>query len=237
VIHILVGAADEVDSVLEAAKNGKSVAWRVPKKSHANEPVLFYLPGHGFAARGLIATEPREYELGRYGADVRAVVLLAFAVPLAFVHKNHPSWKWLNAKMKSYTTIDGAIEERLEELLNEYQTSFTEPLTEGTSKAVSVTVFERNALARQQCIAHYGTECHACGFSFGETYGETAAGYIHVHHLRAVSERGGRYVVDPIKDLRPICPNCHAVVHFQSPPLSIMELKRMLKRARAETNR
>jgi hypothetical protein len=232
-IHVLAGATDDVEAVLKAAKNGKPVAWRVPKNSHANDPALFYLPGYGFAARGVIATEPREYELGRYGANVRDVVLLASIVPLAFIHKNHPSWKWLNAKMKSYTTIDGTIEARLEDLLSEYQSSFAEPLSEGTSKAVLVTVYERNPLARQQCIAHYGTDCHACGFSFGKTYGETVDGYIHVHHLRAVSNRGGQYVVDPIKDLRPICPNCHAVVHLQTPPLSIMELKRKLKAARA----
>ena len=217
--------------VLKAAKNGKPVAWRVHKKSHANDPALIYLPGYGFAARGVIAAEPRNYELGRYVANVRGVILLASVVPLAFIHNNHPSWKWLNAKMKSYTTIDGTIEARLEELLKEYQSSFAEPLTEGTSKIVSVTVYEREPLARQQCIAHYGTDCHACGFSFGETYGETAGGYIHVHHLKAISKRGGEHAVDPVKDLRPICPNCHAVIHLQTPPLSIIELRRMLKGA------
>lgn len=229
----MVGATDEVDAVLKAAKNAKPVAWRVPKQSRANDPALFYLPGYGFAARGVIATEPRKYELGRYVATVRDVVLLASVVPLAFIQKNHPSWKWLNAKMKSYTTIDGTIEARLEELLNEYQSSFAEPLAEGRSKAVSVTVYERNPLTRQQCIAHYGTDCHVCGFSFGETYGETADGYIHVHHLRPVSNRGGQYVIDPIKDLRPICPNCHTIIHLQTPPLSILELKRMLKGAQS----
>jgi 5-methylcytosine-specific restriction protein A len=56
-------------------------------------------------------------------------------------------------------------------------------------------------------------------------------GYIHVHHLKAMSRRGGRYEVDPIKDLRPICPNCHAVIHRQNPPLSIVQLRQMLKKA------
>jgi hypothetical protein len=231
-IHILVSTTDEVGAVLKAAKTGKPVQWRVPKESHANDPALVCVPGPWrFVARGVIATEPRKYELGRYGAKVRDLVLLASVVPLASVHKNLQSWGWLKQKMRSYTTIDGAIEERLEKLLNEYQAAFVEPITEGTSKAASVTLYERNPLARQQCIAHYGTNCHACGFSFGETYGETADGYIHVHHVKPVSNRGGQYVVDPINDLRPICPNCHAVVHLQSPPLSIMELKRLLKQA------
>lgn len=233
-IHVLVGAANELDDLLKTAKNSKPVEWRVPKRSHANDRALFYFPSHGFTARGMIVTEPREYEIGRYGANVRDVLLLASVVPLAFIHKNYPSWKWLNAKMKSYTTIDGKIEARLEELINQYQTSFAEPLplTEGTSKSVAVIKYERSPVARQQCIAHYGTSCYVCGFSFGHAYGETAGGYIHVHHLEAISSRSGKRTVDPIKDLRPICPNCHAVAHLQVPPLSIQALRRMLKASR-----
>jgi 5-methylcytosine-specific restriction enzyme A len=53
------------------------------------------------------------------------------------------------------------------------------------------------------------------------------------NHLNPVSGARGEREVDPIKDLRPICPNCHAVVHLQNPPLSITELKRMLKDARS----
>ena len=59
------------------------------------------------------------------------------------------------------------------------------------------------------------------------TNGREAEGYIHVHHLRGLSDVGGEYVVDPVNDLRPVCPNCHAVLagdaiqdilstHFQS---------------------
>jgi hypothetical protein len=231
-IHILAGdAARDVDLVLETAKRRKPLRWIVPKTSHANDRVLFHLPGRGFAARGVVGSEPRQDRPGQYSAAVRDITLLSSAVPLAFVHKNHPAWKWPTYP-RSYATIDGAIEMRLDEVLNGYQLSFAEPLTEGASKAISVTMYERNPVARQQRIAHYGVSCYACGFSFGEAYGETAEGYIHVHHLRAVSKRGGAYAVDPIKDLRPICPNWHAVVHLQTPPLSLQELRRMLKRAK-----
>jgi hypothetical protein len=129
-IHVLVGAADEFDAVLKAATTRKPAAWRVPKKSHTNDPAIFYLPSYGFVGRCVIAGEPRESELGRYVANVRDIALLASVVPLAFVKKHHPSWKWLNQKMKSYTTIDGTIQARLEVLLNEYQATFAEPLTE-----------------------------------------------------------------------------------------------------------
>ena len=38
-------------------------------------------------------------------------------------------------------------------------------------------------------------------------------GLIHVHHLKSLAEIGHSYQVDPIKDLMPVCPNCHAVIH------------------------
>ena len=78
----------------------------------------------------------------------------------------------------------------------------------------------------QGVASRFGTE-------LGEAYDETADGYIQVHHLETVSQRGGKYEVDPIKHLRPICPNCHAVVHLQDPPLGIPALKRMLKGAQS----
>lgn len=102
-------------------------------------------------------------------------------------------------------------------------------LSEGSQSSVSVTVYERNPVARQECIHHYGTSCFVCGFSFEETYGERLAGYIHVHHLESVAARDGEYIVNPISDLRPVCPNCHAVIHSTNPSLSIEDLKRLLR--------
>jgi len=104
-----------------------------------------------------------------------------------------------------------------------------EPLVEGASVTVKVNAFERNSLARQQCIEHYGSSCAVCGFSFGSVYGATADGYVHVHHLKPLAAIGKEYVVDPVKDLRPVCPNCHAVIHLRQPLYSIDEVKRMLQ--------
>ena len=138
--------------------------------------------------------------------------------------------KWLTYP-RSYTTIDAHIETRLEELLKSYSPKSSDLGTEGNPKSIVLTVYERNPKARRQCLDHYGTDCYGCGISFGKIYGNMAEGFIHVHHLREVSRRGGKYVVDPVKDLRPICPNCHAVVHLQTPPLSIIKLKQMLKKS------
>jgi predicted HNH restriction endonuclease len=37
------------------------------------------------------------------------------------------------------------------------------------------------------------------------------------------------YLIDPVADMRPVCPNCHAVIHLCDPPLSIEETKAMIK--------
>ena len=68
-----------------------------------------------------------------------------------------------------------------------------------------------------------------CGFDFGLTYGEVGHGFIHSHHLRELSDIGEQYVIDPINDLRPVCPNCHAIIHKRKPPYSIDEVKVLLQ--------
>ena len=90
-------------------------------------------------------------------------------------------------------------------------------LVEGASLSVTVNAYERNAVARRRCLEHYGAKCFVCGMSFGESYGSFALGYMHVHHVRPLSALGDAHVVDPVQDLRPLCPNCHAAIHLSSP--------------------
>lgn len=97
---------------------------------------------------------------------------------------------------------------------------------------VTVNGYEPQPGARRQCIAAYQPRCYACGFDFGAVYGPEFAGFIHVHHLRPLSEVGREYVVDPIEDLRPVCPNCHAVLHCRVPAYSIEDVRGFLARQR-----
>jgi 5-methylcytosine-specific restriction protein A len=101
---------------------------------------------------------------------------------------------------------------------------------EGATRQITVNIYERNAEARTICINHYGPECSICGFNFEKFYGEIGAGFIHVHHLKPLSELGKGYKLNPMKDLRPVCPNCHAMLHQRKPAYSVEELKAVLKR-------
>jgi 5-methylcytosine-specific restriction protein A len=107
----------------------------------------------------------------------------------------------------------------------------TRTYAEGATRQVTVNVYERNAKARAICVIRYGPNCSACGFNFGRTYGETGEGFIHVHHLKPLAEAGKGYKLNPIRDLRPVCPNCHAMLHQRKPAYSIEELKTIIKRA------
>jgi HNH endonuclease len=100
---------------------------------------------------------------------------------------------------------------------------------EGVSAKVSVNRYEREPRARVACLEHYGHRCCGCGFLMPEKYGARAEGLIHVHHLIPLANIGEEYEIDPIKDLRPVCPNCHAVIHYCDPPLSLEELAMALR--------
>ena len=107
--------------------------------------------------------------------------------------------------------------------------------TEGTPNQVLVTKYERNPFARKTCIDHYGLSCSVCQFNFENKYGELGKDFIHVHHLRQVADIGKEYKIDPIKDLRPVCPNCHAMIHKRKEPYSIDELREKMKKSAGNT--
>ena len=69
-----------------------------------------------------------------------------------------------------------------------------------------------------------------CEFDFFEVYGDIGRDFIHVHHLKQISEIGETYNVDPIKDLRPVCANCHAILHKRKLPYTIDEVKGFLRK-------
>jgi putative restriction endonuclease len=105
-------------------------------------------------------------------------------------------------------------------------------LFEGAIHRVAVNAYERNPEARRRCLAHYGASCVICGFDFGVVYGSTGEGFIHVHHLRMMKKGKKKRAVDPVKDLKPVCPNCHSVIHLNPRPYSVEEVKAMVSAQR-----
>lgn len=97
---------------------------------------------------------------------------------------------------------------------------------EGIPRELLSVGYERSFHNRTLCIAFHGYQCKACGQSMREKYGDVARKFIHVHHLHPLAS--GEHVPDPVKDMVPLCPNCHSIAHLRNPPYTIDEIKYML---------
>lgn len=104
---------------------------------------------------------------------------------------------------------------------------------EGGVFRVEVNRYERSRINRAACIEVHGAVCKACGFDFGVVYGGIGTGFIEVHHLEPVSGLAPGTVVDPARDLVPLCSNCHSMIHRRTPPFTVEELRTALAAASA----
>jgi 5-methylcytosine-specific restriction protein A len=138
----------------------------------------------------------------------------------------------------SGTQIEAAVAAAVEELWRSRvaiqpislaaQLPDSRPLTEGTRRQVVTTAFERSEGARRKCLEHYGYACACCGIVLAKVYGPIANDFIHVHHRVPLSDIGESHSVDPINDLVPVCPTCHAIIHLNDPALSVQAVKELL---------
>jgi 5-methylcytosine-specific restriction protein A len=84
---------------------------------------------------------------------------------------------------------------------------------------------ERDMDAQRQRRDEAGSStCEVCGFDFSRTYGALGEGYIQFHHRTPVAElhTGTRPTA---ADLHLVCANCHAMLHAGEKPLTVAELK------------
>lgn len=121
-------------------------------------------------------------------------------------------WEFIDEK----TVSPLKLPEEVEKLGNGSKNSVAEILING---------YERNQIIRRECIEYHGTECSVCTFDFEKVYGEIGIGFIHIHQIKDFDTLNNQYNPDPIHDFRPICPNCHTMIHEKRPPYSISELR------------
>ena len=101
-------------------------------------------------------------------------------------------------------------------------------LIEGSANEVLQTKYERSSEARALCLLIHGYTCKICNFDFRKFYGEIGDEFIHVHHIEPISSKNEEYEIDPQSDLIPVCPNCHAMIHRNTPPFTVEKLKRII---------
>jgi len=97
----------------------------------------------------------------------------------------------------------------------------------------------RSALLREKAVEHYKDEdghikCAVCGFDFLDCYGEIGRLFIHIHHEHPICEYDDegtiQNIMDAVKNVKPVCANCHCMLHRKKAAvLNIEELKEIIR--------
>lgn len=99
---------------------------------------------------------------------------------------------------------------------------FEERISEGKIITKNVQVRERSSRLRQIAIEHFTRNnmifCDCCGFNFPTFYGQDyGKDCIEIHHIKPIFQYQGdafnQFVDKALKNLLPVCPNCHRVIH------------------------
>jgi 5-methylcytosine-specific restriction protein A len=222
----------EVLQILYVQPNSTSTAKGLAELIHPSNPAPITASGRigkiGKAIAEYCKVVPANYFDGSSEKPAYFTVISDFYQPKIgwTMHNN------LRLALENLQLVNKNRNEITERLTTEFQPfEETKLFSEGKLLQVLVDKFERNQNARIACIKHYGDKCCICGFDFGKVYGEIANGYIHVHHKSQLSEIKKEYEVNPIEDLIPVCPNCHAVIHLTKTAMSIATVKELLQKS------
>ncbi|MCI8514277.1 MAG: HNH endonuclease [Lachnospiraceae bacterium] len=112
----------------------------------------------------------------------------------------------------------------------------TERITEGALGVKEQKVKSRSRKLREAAFAHYReadghVRCAVCGFDFQEAYGELGTDYIELHHERPIcqySDEGVEQILErAVENIRPLCANCHRMIHRdRKRHITVEELRR-----------
>jgi 5-methylcytosine-specific restriction protein A len=149
------------------------------------------------------------------------------------MHWDHLQGSGMEVKREAVANLADLWERHTSEIIvssaDEPRMIGVDDFPEGALSRVEVNRYERDPRARRACLEQWGYRCAVCNFSFEERYGLLGRNYIHVHHILELSRVPAGYQVNPVEDLRPLCPNCHAMIHRGPGPALTMEgLKRQL---------
>lgn len=89
---------------------------------------------------------------------------------------------------------------------------------------------DRHPKASLEAKKYHGTTCQACGFSFGDRYGELGKGFIEAHHLKPLSSlaEGVAVAYDVATDFAVLCANCHRMIHRTQDPSDLSSFKALI---------
>ncbi len=158
--------------------------------------------------------------------------------------------KWNDFRIRATQIIEESTDEKETEIILEWARLFVglvmslleiekigeHGFAEGKVTQVLQNKYERNPVNRELCLSINGYRCKICDFDFEKFYGKLGYHFIHVHHIEMVSSHGGEYYLNPAKDMIPVCPNCHAMLHRANPPLKPGQLQEIIEIQKEQEN-
>ena len=110
-------------------------------------------------------------------------------------------------------------------------------IEEGAYTEATVKRRKRSKQLRDEAVKYYSDEnnhiyCSICGFDYTSKYGELGKGFIEIHHKKPIyqydDEDYQKLLKDAIKELMPLCANCHRMLH-RDKDVSEEKLKQLVK--------
>ena len=108
-------------------------------------------------------------------------------------------------------------------------------VTEGTPRRQTARYIRtRSQHLRNEALRYYTHSgrilCHACSFDYSLAYPEIGHGYIEIHHLKPIVELQGQTfsMEQALENVRPLCANCHRIVHRRRPPIPVDKIQEIL---------
>ena len=135
-------------------------------------------------------------------------------------YRSAPSGAW-DFELLIHQNVKDKLTPKIEREV-EQQKEFDEGFREETVR----TIVERNPDLVTRAKVYHGVACGVCEMTFEEVYGEHGKGFVEMHHLYPVKDGMRKNTVD---DLRPVCANCHRMLHRGSALMSIEDLKEIVK--------
>ncbi len=139
---------------------------------------------------------------------------------IELVQRNLENIQYILSSGFNYNDIKssmGRVYEAREEIL-----PYKEIVVEGEEKIVRAKTYERSRKLRNVAIEYFSHNgiiaCNCCGFEFRSFYGSRfGTSCIEIHHLKPVFQYAGvsvdQTIEEALKNLLPVCPNCHRVIH------------------------
>jgi len=214
-----------------------------------NSEVFFFVQGQKHT-RGIVATgittsipwldkhwdDPKK-KTNYVRIKVTEMLELDDAIPVNLLEDRVPGVPWRVIRASGFT-VRGKSQASLRDVWSNFsgREELPDPgelppadYVEGGIRTIKVNRYERDPRARKACLAHHGNLCFVCRTNLVDVYGpDLGATAIHVHHIKPMSsQRKKSYKVNPTKDLIPLCPNCHNVIHKTTPVLTPQALRKI----------